>query len=378
MKPKPKMKRRRMGRRKRRAPIRVPKRSELGAPPGTVSPPPGAPEPRVRLLRYGPDECSEAEIEELGTLDDMRSGAPVCWIDFDGVGDSTDLRALAERFGWHPLVLEDVVSLHQRPKVEEYEDYVYLVVLMPGPEGLPLEQLSVLFGKDYVVTVQSGAPGDTLEGVRERIRSARGRIRGAHADYLAYAIVDAVVDHYCPVVDRLNARLEGIEGALGDVSSDLAVFSDIHAIRNDLHTTWTAVSATAEALSKLIRGEARHVSDATRLYLRDCQDHCAQLLDATVACRELSASLMELHQSKVSNQVGEGMRILTMIATIFIPMSFIAGVYGMNFDREASPLNMPELGWELGYPFALGLMFLVGVGFVAYFRRRGWLGSRSR
>lgn len=355
---------------RRRAPIRVPKRSELAAPPGTIEKTEDAGKSRVTVVRYGVDTFSESTLESLNSPREVRAGASMCWIDVEGVGDANLLKQLAEVFDWHSLVLEDVLSAHQRPKAEDYDDYAYVVLRMPfGPDGLPLEQLNVLFGKDYVVTVQGGAPGDSLDAVRERIRKSRGRVRAAEGDYLAYSIVDAVIDHYFPVVEKLNLRLETLEAQLGKPPDDVAL-ADLHGIRNDLHTLWRAVTATREAISRLAREETGCVTDSTRIYLRDSQDHCAQLLDAIGACRELSSSLMELQQSTISNRMAEGMRILTMIATIFIPMTFIAGVYGMNFNPKASPLNMPELDWYYGYPFALGLMLAVGLGFLYYLRGR--------
>lgn len=370
------MKKKHKKRSRRRSPIRVPRRPVPGAPPGTM-PQAGAEHAVVEVLRYGPDTFWEGIPRTLSSASELRGNAPICWVNVEGVVDPTTIQQLADVFGWHPLVVEDIVSLHQRPKAEDYDQHAYVVVHMPsGGDGLPLEQLSLLFGDSYVVTIQAGIPGDPLDPVRERIRNSRGRIRNAKGDYLAYAIIDAVIDRYFPIVAKLNERLEALESQVGGSLAQAAV-DEMHAVRNDLYIVWRTVSSTREAMNRLIRNEVGPVSDETKLYLRDCQDHCAQLLDAVGACRELSSSLMELHQSALNNRMSEGMRILTMIATIFIPMSFIAGVYGMNFERAASPLNMPELGWYFGYPFALVLMLAVGAGFLVFFRRRGWL-SRSQ
>ncbi len=361
--------------RRKRAPIRVPKRRELAAPPGLVLPEAGAPEPTLRVMSYGPDGFSEVYVDSPSAIAELRGRTPMCWVDVAGVGDASKIKDLARMFAWHELVLEDVVSHHQRPKVEDYDDHAYVVLHMPShPDGLPLEQLSILFGRDYVVTVQGGIPGDCLEPVRDRIRNARGRIRSEGSDYLAYALIDAVLDHYFPLVEKQNDQLELLEDQLVSAKDDVTL-GEMHTVRNDLHSIWRALAATREAIGLLARGETGPVTDSTRPYLQDCQDHCAQLLDAVSACRELSLSLMELHHAAMSNRMSEGMRILTLIATIFMPMSFIAGLYGMNFDRSASPLNMPELGWQMGYPFALGLMFATGVGFLLLFRRRGWIGT---
>lgn len=356
---------------RRRAPIRIPKRPELAAPPGTVATAGDAAKAPVDVVRYGPHLFTETKLEDVKTLRGTRPDASISWINVEGVEDTSVLRDLAEIFSWHSLVLEDVISVHQRPKTEDYDDYAYVVLHMPsGPDGLPLEQLNLIFGKNYVVSVQGGAPGDSLNAVRDRIREGRGRIRSAEGDYLAYAIIDAVIDHYFPMVEKLNLRLETLETQLSQTPNEVAL-ADLHGIRNDLHSLWRTITATREAISKLTRGEADCVGEHTRLYLRDSQDHCAQLLDAIAACRELSSSLMELQQSMIGNRMAEGMRILTMIATVFIPMTFVAGVYGMNFNPATSPLNMPELEWFYGYPFALGLMLSVGLGFLYYVRRNG-------
>lgn len=364
-------------RNRRRARIRVPKRPELAAPPGSIPPPANTPPPEVALLRYTTSSVDEGRLPPHVTRTELSRDGAVSWINVEGVGNAEVLESLGRLFDWHPLVLEDIVSLHQRPKTEEYDDHAYVVIHMPsGSDGLPLEQLSMLFGQHYVVTIQGGIPGDALDAVRDRIRKGRGKIRSEAGDYLAYAIIDAVIDHYFPIVERLNSRLEAIEARLGSSPGESS-FGDIHAIRNDLHTIWRTVSATREAISRLIRTDMEFVTEGTRLYLRDCHDHCAQLLDATVACRELSSSLMELHQSQVSNRMSEGMRVLTLVATIFMPMNFVAAVYGMNFDQAVSPFNMPELGWYFGYPFALTVMIAIGGGFALYFRRSAWFSKGS-
>lgn len=365
---------------RRRAKIRIPKRSQLAAPPGSIAPPSSDDQhsPAIEVLSYGPELLQEKVLDKL-TLHQIQSGPCIVrWVNVEGVHDPDMIQSLANVFGWHSLVVEDILSMHQRPKMEEYDDHAYVVMHMPsGQDGLPLEQINLLFSHDYVATIQAGAPGDALDAVRERVRKSRGRIRTAGNDYLAYAVIDAILDHYFPILERLNSRLEALETQLGTSASE-GTFAEIHAIRNDLHTIWRTVSATREAINKLSRSELECITDGTRLYLRDCQDHCAQLLDAVTACRELSSSLMELHQSQVSNRTSEGMRILTMIATIFMPMNFVAALYGMNFDTQASPWNMPELGWHFGYPAALLFMVSIGVGFALWFRKSGRLaGVRS-
>lgn len=354
--------------------IRVPKRSELGAPPGTLPTPTRPTTPvRASALVYDTEGCRDVSLDCVEDITPLRKSGKKVWINVDGVVDAALLKALGAEFGWHPLALEDVASLHQRPKTEDFGTYAYVVVHMPkGIEGLPLEQLSILFGENYVATIQGGAEGDCLDPVRRRLVEARGKLRTKGSDYLAYAIIDAVVDHYFPLVDRTNSQLEKLEQDVLDERAG-SVITEIPAIRSDLHLMWRTLAATREAINALIGEDQALVSSDTQVYLRDCEDHCAQLLDAVEACRELSANLLDLNHAIVSNRSGETMRVLTLIATIFMPLSFIAGVFGMNFDRGASPLNMPELGWYFGYPMALGLMASTALGFLVFFWRSGWL-----
>lgn len=362
-----------------RSRIRVPKRTELGAPPGTLPLPPDSPSPvRATALVYCAETCTELVVQGVDNMASVRKPEHVAWIDVNGIADAALLKRLGADFGWHPLALEDMVSLHQRPKADDFGEYAYVVVYMPsGETGLPLEQLSILFGKGYVATIQGGKDGDCLTPVRRRITEARGKVRNKGADYLAYAIIDAVIDHYFPVVERLNTRLEILEQEVL-TQRTTAVITEVPAIRSDLHALWRTLAATREAIDTLLSDENTLVAEDTHVYLRDCADHCAQLLDAVEACRELSANLLDLHQAIVNNRTGESMRMLTLIATIFMPLSFIAGLYGMNFDRAASPLNMPELGWYAGYPMVLGLMGCTVVGLLIFFWRSGWIGVPER
>jgi magnesium transporter len=361
----------------KRARVRVPRRKELAAPPGTITPDPTAPVPDAQVFSYGPVECVHEDTTSLARVRELRGAAQTTWVNVEGVRHQEFLQGLGEIFGWHPLVLEDIVSQHQRPKVEDYDDYVFIVVHMPSlGEKLVLEQLNLVLGAGWVATLQSDVPGDPFEAVRNRIFKARGRIRGAGSDYLAYALIDSVIDHYFPVVETINERLDMLESQI-KANCDNQLLLELHAIRNDLHAIWRTVSATREAIGKLVRGEVGALGKDTKLFLRDCLDHCAQLLDAVGACQELSSSLMSLQQAALNNRMSETMRVLTMIATVFIPLSFIAGVYGMNFDRSASAWNMPELSWTLGYPFALGLMAFVATAFVIHFWSRGWIGGND-
>lgn len=344
-----------------------------GASPGSLDLPADAPPPRVRLMAWGPDEYEERDDVELHTVPSLLLRFPVVWVDVAGLGDADVLRALAQLFGLHALALEDVVHVGQRTKAENYEDQIFAVLHIPSDDANGGEQVSLFLGRNYVVTFQE-RPGDCFEPVRERVRTARGRLRRSGPDYLAYALLDAVVDSYFPRTEALAAELVAIEQEIvAEPSSDLAV--RLHHLRGELVHTWQIVLPLKDLIQTLRReSESQEplVSGETAVYLRDCQDHAAHLVEMVDGYRQMASDLMNLLLAQLNNQMSEVMKVLTVIATLFIPLSFIAGLYGMNFD-PSSPWNMPELGWRYGYPFALGLMAAVAGGLVVYFWRKGWL-----
>jgi magnesium transporter len=230
-----------------------------------------------------------------------------------------------------------------------------------------------VLGENFVLTFQEGG-GDCFDPVRKRLRRKRGRIRDVGADYLAYALLDAVIDGFYPVLEDCGERLGVLEDEIIGAPSGAAV-TDVHDLKHDLLTLRRAIWPQREMINTLLRDESELVSAATRIYLRDCYDHAVQLMDIVETYREIASALVDVYLSSVSARLNEIMKVLTIIATIFIPLSFIASVYGMNFDRNASPLNMPELGWRYGYVFSLALMLAIALGLLYYFRRRGWLGG---
>jgi magnesium transporter len=335
---------------------------------------PESPHPVIRVFAYGPDEVVEQEISEPQRVRDFLDKWPVLWVDVEGLGDVETIRALGEIFGLHRLALEDVLNVHQRPKIEQYGNYCFIVTRMVSlGEHLETEQLNIFLGQNFVLTFQEGRPGDCLDLIRERIRQKRGRIREAGLDYLAYALLDAVIDCYFPILEEYGERLEAFEDAiLTSPNSD--TIARIHEVKRNLLTLRRALWPQREIFNSLLREETPFVIHETRLYLRDCYDHVSQLIDLIETYRELGSDLTDVYLSSISNRTNEIMRVLTVIATIFIPLTFIAGVYGMNFNPSVSPWNMPELNWYWGYPFALLLMLIVTVGQLIFFRRRGWLG----
>jgi magnesium transporter len=351
------------------------RRPPPGSPPGTLVPTADSPPPVLSATTYGPDVYDEHPLKEVEHLGSYFGTAPVTWIDVQGLGDIGVLRRLAGVIGLHSLALEDVVHLHQRAKTEIYEDHLFIVIRLPhAEEGFETEQVSMVLGPDYLVTFQE-RPGDSFAPVRERLRK-RGRIREFGADYLAYALIDALVDSYFPILEDYGERVEALELEVTERPTQ-DTLSTLHGLKRELLMVRRAIWPLREMTNALLREETPFVDRSTRIYLRDCYDHAVQLMDMLEVYRDISSSLVDIYLSAMSQKTNEIMKVLTIIATIFIPLGFIAGLYGMNFDR-VSPYNMPELGWRFGYPLVLLVMAAVAGGLLYFFRRRGWLGGGRR
>ncbi|HMB68541.1 MAG TPA: magnesium/cobalt transporter CorA, partial [bacterium] len=332
---------------------------------------PNAPPPQISVIAYDGDQYVDLEVRDPESLRELRRKFPVTWVNVNGLGDSDLLELIGDVFGLHRLALEDVINVGQRPKVEDYGDHLFLVTRMPLGDGTRTEQAAMFLGKDFLLTFQE-TPGDPLDTVRSRIREGRPRIRAAGPDYLAYAVLDAIVDAYFPVLDELGDALEGIEEEILS-SSRGAVIADLHNVKRELTSIRRVILPVRESLGTLFRDENPVITEPTRLYLRDVVDHSFQVMELAETYRDTASGLIDLHLTLVSNRMNDIMKVLTIIATIFIPLGFIAGLYGMNFDGGISPWNMPELRWPFGYPFALGLMAAVAGAMVMYFRRKDWL-----
>ncbi len=341
----------------------------VGAAPGTIDrgPVPISEKCRITRISYNVDNADEEVIDTVGELNEDVPDGRIYWFRLEGVADTATLQDLGEAFGLHPLALEDVVNTHQRSKVEDYDDHLFVVIRLPvcEKEGeLTTEQVSLFIGKDFVVSIHEG--GNALESVRERILWAKGRIRELKADYLAYTILDTVIDNYFPVIEEIGNRLNVIDEFLE------TSFSQHHrlAIRNvraDLLLLRKTIWPQREAISALLRDDCKLISDSTRTYLRDCYDHTIQLMDVTETYRELCADLRDFYLGEISVRNNEVMKTLTMIATLFMPLSFVAGFYGMNFK------NMPELESRYGYPITIAVMAAIAVSFLLWFRKKGWI-----
>ncbi|MFZ4573307.1 MAG: magnesium/cobalt transporter CorA [Phycisphaerales bacterium] len=358
--------------------LKITRRREIrpppGAMPGALTVDPNAARPVIDVMGYGPEALVELRDATMADLDGFIGKHRVVWINVTGLGDPAIIQAFGTRFGFHRLSLADVVHTYQRPKVENYDGYLYLVFRAPepGPEhSVVTEQISLFLMKGIVITFQEGR-ADCFEGVRDRIRRSLGRIRAAEADYLAYSLLDAGTDGFFPVVERIGDEIESIEEGL-TASWSTSTTHAIYQLRHQLMVVRRAVWPLRDLTNTLLRDECPVITQETRVYIRDCYDHCVQLMDLVDNHREISTSLMEMQLSLASYRMNEVMRVLTVIATLFMPLTFIVGIYGMNFDRDASALSMPELGWKYGYVGCLALCAVIAGAMLFYFRRRQWL-----
>ena len=357
-----------------------PKRSQrrripTGAAPGTLAPEPGSSPPVIRVMVYDAKNLVEKVVHNVEALQELaKREAAVTWVHVQGLGNAPLIEAIGNLFGFDRLALADAVNVPQRPKGEDYGDTFFLLMQMPiRSDPLELGQLSFFINERSVVSFQSGDQ-DFLEPVRLRLREARGRIRASGADYLAYALIDVTVDSYFPLLEEYSDRLEAMESCLiAGVETEVA--RALHDLRHDLFVVRRVLWPQREALTSFLRDDSPGLTKVTRLHLRDAIDHTNQLLDFVEAHHEFGAALMNLHQAFVTQRTNEIVRHLTMMASIFIPLTFIVGIYGMNFDPDSSPYNMPELRWFWGYPAVMGFMAAVTVAMLIYFRRRGWIGK---
>ncbi len=322
-------------------------------------------------MAFGGVEFLEREIQDVAEIRAIMVAYRSVWIDVTGLGSQERLSEISQLLKLHPLAMEDVVNVHQRAKVDEFDDTIFVVARMvDGDDNLQTEQLAFFLTKQVLLSFQE-RPGDCWDPLRNRIRTHRGKICDSGVDYLLYALLDAVIDSYFPVMERLAEQVDLIEAEIIE-GLDRTQMQKIHQLRGQLLSLRRAIRPHREMINELVRDSLPHVSPETRIHLRDCYDHVVQVVDAVDTYRELTSDMRDFYLSSVSNNMNEVMKVLTIISTIFIPLSFIAGVYGMNFETS-SPWNMPELKWYLGYPFALLLMGAVAFGLMMFFRDRRWL-----
>jgi magnesium transporter len=343
-----------------------------GTPPGTVvhTGVRRLDEVRVQCLRIDPSQVHEEIWEEIPL--DLRVpglGEGLLWVNVDGLHDVGLLERLGQGMGFHALAMEDVASIGQRPKLEEFDDHLFVVIHMLrfDEEHLRVEdeQVSLMFGPGYLFSFQE-TPGDVFEHVRERLRAGKGRIRGRGSDYLAYALIDAVVDGYFQILERLGEQTEALESEVLENPTE-GTMRRLHELKRELLVLRRSVWPLREMMAAFLRVEGPLVDDGTKLYLRDVHDHSYQLIDAVEILRDITSGMRDLYLSNISHRTNEVMKLLTIMASIFIPLTFVAGVYGMNF------VHMPELGWRWGYPGVMIFMLFAALGMLWVFRRKGWL-----
>jgi len=336
--------------------------------------------PVITLVEFDRVNLEERVIEDVTELLSHLDNQRVTWINIDGLGDIGVLRSLGAQFNLHPLALEDVLDTFQRPKVEQYDNYLFLVAHMlylDHGQVMCGEQVSMFLGKHFLITLQEEAEFDVFDPVRARIRIPGGTIRKMGPDYLAYALLDSIVDHYYPVLEDVGARIDAIEEGLSDLQPRSSPVGELHGHKRTLARLRRFVWPVRDLVNVLMHDENGFITTETKVYLRDCYDHTVQLMDLVESYRDVLSGLMELYLSAVCIRTNEIMRVLTVISSIFIPLTFIAGVYGMNFAHEANgkplPWNMPKLLHPYGYIACLLFMLGVALFQVVYFKKRGWL-----
>lgn len=339
-------------------------------PPGTVEYVGEKRAEKVRITVFDFEE-SRVDEKELATVEEClpyRDTPRVSWINIDGLHDAQNLEKLGAHFGLHPLVLEDIVTTHQRPKVEDHQDYLYIVVkMLEYPEGaahVSADQISIILGRNFVLSFQE-REGDVWDPVRERIRKGAGRIRSAGSDYLAYRLIDAIVDNYFVVLEKIGDEIESLTDEVSEEPSR-ATLRRIHELRSETIFLRKLIWPMREVAGVLERAESALIKKPTVVYLRDVYDHTVQLIEAMESYRDLISGMHDLYLSTVSNRLNAVMKILTIFATIFAPLTFLAGIYGMNFKY------FPEIGWKLGYPLFWLVAVVLSVTMMAVFRRKGW------
>jgi magnesium transporter len=326
---------------------------------------------RITIIDYDEKRVQEKEAKTVEECFPFKDQPTVTWVNIDGIHDMDIIEKVGKHFGIHPLVLEDIVNTGQRPKVEDFENYLFFVVKMLTYEendkkgSINSEQVSILVGPHFVISFQE-RQGDVFEAIRDRLRNDKGRIRKEGSDYLAYALIDAIVDGYFIVLENLGDRIEGLEDAvIEDPSSQ--TLQKINGLKREMITLRRSVWPLREVIGSLERGGSSLIQPTTMTYLRDLYDHTVQVADTIETYRDMVAGTRDTYLSSVSNRMNEIMKVLTIIATIFIPVTFIAGVYGMNFKF------MPELAWRGSYFVVLGVMAAVALVMIAYFKKKDWL-----
>ncbi len=324
----------------------------------------------IDIINYSKDTYNKIETQNVEDAFHFKGNNQVTWINVDGLNNTTEIEKLGTHYGLHPLTLEDIVNTTHRPKIDEFDNYLFIILKMlyfKNGNEVVFEQVSIVVGEDYVLTFQE-ADGDIFGDLRERISSGKGRVRSLGSDYLMYAIIDAVVDHYLTVIEAFGDKIEDIEDRVFEGNSDNnETATTIQGLKREVLKIRRSVFPLREVISHLNKIEHQIIDEKTLNFLRDLYDHIIQVNESIEMYREMVWSLLDMYMSIISNKMNEVMKVLTIIATVFIPLTFIAGIYGMNFD------NMPELHYKYGYFILIGIMIFIFLMMLIYFRRKKWL-----
>ena len=324
---------------------------------------------KITIMDYDEVHFEEKEIKTIDECFIFKDKPTVTWINIDGLHQVAILERMGECYGLHPLVLEDILNTDQRPKMEDYGEYLYIVLkdldYDDKSSQIEPEQISLILGPNFVFSFQE-REGDTFGTIRDRIRNSKGRIRKMGADYLAYSLLDSIVDNYFIILEKLGEKIEFLEEKLVTQPTP-ETLQIIHHLKREMIFLRKAVWPLREVINGLERGESSLIKESTRIYLRDVYDHTIQTIDTIETYRDMVSGMLDIYLSSVSNRLNSVMKVLTIIATIFMPLTFLAGVYGMNFRF------MPELEWRWGYPFIWLVMVGIGVFMFLYFKKKRWL-----
>lgn len=326
----------------------------------------------LELIQYNESVYSKHEDLPISELIANIKARQVNWVNLDGLEDKSIVQKIADHFCLHTLLVEDITSDHQ-PKVEEFDDYLFFTLKMLyriEEDSIDYEQISFVLGKDYLLSFQE-KEGDLFGNLRDRIRLDQGRVRKKKADYLLYRLIDIIVDNYYSVLDAIGQKIETIEEDIYQNSIEQQ-FKNIQKLKKELIYLRKALYPLRDAMSKLIKDESGFIEPVNIRYYRDVYDHVVHLIDSLDTYKDLTSALMDIYINTLNTRMNEVMKVLTIISTIFIPLTFIVGVYGMNFNTEKSPWNMPELNSPYGYPIVMGLMVLIVIGMMRYFKYKKW------
>ena len=324
---------------------------------------------RITIIDYDENTVQERQVDRVEDCFQFKATPTVTWINIDGLHEVNIIEKIGQHYDLHPLTLEDILHTGQRPKFEDLESYLFVVLMMlrfdDESQTVLSEQVSLVLGSNFVISFQENV-GDVFEQIRDRIRNAKGRIRKMGADYLMYALLDAIVDNYFGILEKLGEKIESLEEELvGDPSERM--LQHIHRLKREMVYLRKSFWPLRELISGLERSESALIEDSTGVYLRDVYDHTIQVIDTVESYRDMVSGMLDIYLSSISNRMNAVMKVLTIIATIFIPLTFVAGIYGMNFE------NMPELKWRYGYATVWLVMLGVAGVMVLYFKRRKWL-----